>query len=334
MLYYGTYIIARIEAFIGGIIMQHGVITLGEALIDFIPTDYSNTTYIKSPGGAPANVAVGVARLGERSTFLGKVGDDVLGKFLKETLRAHHVHTDQLSFTADHRTGLVFVTNDVDGERNFDFYINPSADHFLQKADIDTKNVISHKILHFGSISLIRQPAKEATEHAVKLARENRMVISFDPNLRLTLWEKEEDARTTIISMLDQVDILKLSEEELTFLTGKQFIKEGIEMLEVYDIRLIIVTMGANGCYVHTRAGDAHVPAMHVKAMDTTGAGDAFMSGILYSISIADAEVDKLRIKDVAKMAEFASISGALAASTKGAMTALPTLGEVNSHLK
>ncbi|MCA1064880.1 aminoimidazole riboside kinase [Rossellomorea aquimaris] len=314
--------------------MKEGIISLGEALIDFIPLDEQNTTYQKSPGGAPANVAVGVARLGGKSTFLGKVGEDVLGRFLQETLQHYGVRTNQMLLTPEVRTGLVFVTNGEDGERSFDFYIDPSADRFLQVGEIDEKDFVSHKLLHFGSISLISSPAKEATEHAVKLAKQNGLWVSYDPNLRLGLWDSEENARETIKSMLREADVLKISEEELAFITGEQEIEAGVEKLKPYDIPFLIITLGAEGSYVYVGDEHRHVPAMKVKAVDTTGAGDAFVSGILYSLHEYKGSIDSLTIEEASQMARFAAVSGALAASTKGAMTALPTLEKVNHHLK
>lgn len=313
--------------------MQKGIISLGEALIDFIPTDKTNTTYHKSPGGAPANVAVGLARLGVHSTFLGKVGNDVLGKFLEETLRDYGVNTEQMKFTSDVRTGITFVSNDADGERSFEFFINPSADRFLEASEIDEDILKEHKILHFGSISMIDEPAKQATYHAVQIAKEHNMLISYDPNLRLGLWETEEKARETIISMLKETDVLKVSDEELAFVTGEADIAAGVKALESYDIPFIIVTLGADGCYVYTKEGSQHVPAMKVKAVDTTGAGDAFVSGILYSLEQSTTDIQQLTVEEATKMARFAAVSGALAAATKGAMTALPTLEEVNEYL-
>lgn len=313
--------------------MKQGIISLGEALIDFIPMDETNETYHKSPGGAPANVAVGVARLGTRSTFLGKVGDDVLGRFLQDILESYGVKTRQMQFSSDVRTGIVFVTNAADGERSFEFYIDPSADRFLEACEINEADLISHKILHFGSISLIGSPAKEATQAAVKMAKENDMIVSYDPNLRLSLWESEQHARETIVSMLSQADVLKLSDEELAFVTGEKTIHGGMEQLQKYDIPLIIVTLGAKGCYVFTSEGHQQVPAMEVKAIDTTGAGDAFVSGMLYSIHEYAGDIRELTLDEAARMAKFAAVSGGLAASTKGAMTALPTLQEVEEYL-
>ncbi|MBU9721444.1 MULTISPECIES: aminoimidazole riboside kinase [Bacillaceae] len=314
--------------------MKKGIISLGESLIDFIPLDNENINYQKSPGGAPANVAVGVAKLGARSTFLGRVGDDVLGKFLVETLDTFGVKTNQMFLTKDIKTGVVFVTNGDDGERSFEFFINPSADRFLKVDDIDEHDFLNHKIVHFGSISMISNPAKEATIHAVKIAKQNGMLISYDPNLRLGLWPSEQQARETISTMLCEVDFLKISEEELTFITGETEVNKGMEALKEYSIPLTIITLGAEGCYVYTSEGEKHVPAMSVKAVDTTGAGDAFVSGMLYQLNEYAGDIDDIPLITTVNMARFASVSGALAASTKGAMTALPTLKEVEKHLQ
>ncbi|WP_421383598.1 aminoimidazole riboside kinase [Bacillus salacetis] len=314
--------------------MKNGIISLGEALIDFIPLDQENISYQKSPGGAPANVAVGLARLGAKSTFLGKVGKDVLGEFLKETLENYGVRTNQMFLTPDIKTGVVFVTNAEDGERSFDFYIDPSADRFLEAGEIEETDFTEHKILHFGSISMISSPSKEATHYAVKLAKENGMIVSYDPNLRLGLWDNEENARETIKSMLGKADFLKISEEELEFITGEKDLDAGAEKMKAYNIPLIIITMGAEGCHVYTKDGHKHVPAMKVKAVDTTGAGDAFVSGMLYRLNEYEGDISSLTAEQAGEMATFAAVSGALAASTKGAMTALPTLDEVKKHLK
>ena len=315
--------------------MKKGVISLGEALIDFIPLDADNLTYQKSPGGAPANVAVGVARLQTPSTFLGKVGNDVLGRFLNETLQSYSVNTSYLSMTDEVRTGAVFVTLGQDGERSFDFYIDPSADRFLQEEDIAHELFEENNILHFGSISMISEPSKSATVKAVRLARENGLVVSYDPNLRLSLWKSEQQAKETILSIMSQVDVLKISEEELEFLTGEKEMERGVGVLkENYDIPLIFITLGAEGSLAFTKDGSVRVPAMKVNAVDTTGAGDAFVSGILHCLANREGIVEGITLEDAEQMARFASVSGGLAASEKGAMTALPTLEKVEELIK
>ncbi|WP_283153831.1 aminoimidazole riboside kinase [Guptibacillus hwajinpoensis] len=313
--------------------MSKGVISLGEALIDFIPLDKDNLTYQKSPGGAPANVSVGLARLGVNSTFLGKVGDDVLGRFLQETLKNYGVDVSTMILTESARTGVVFVTNAENGERSFDFYINPSADRFLHAEEISDELFERHRILHFGSISMISEPSRSATKVAVEKAKENGLLISYDPNLRLGLWESEERAKETIVSMLSEADILKLSEEELTFITGEEAIEDGIKKLAHYRIPVIFITMGGEGSLVYTPDYSLRVPAMKVKAVDTTGAGDAFVSGILHGFNEYEGSLSDLSREELKRMTQFASVSGALAAATKGAMTALPTKTEVEEIL-
>jgi fructokinase len=268
-----------------------------------------------------------------KSTFLGKVGDDVLGRFLKDTLKDYGVKTDFMPLTDEARTGAVFVTLAENGERSFDFYINPSADSFLNENDVKEELFKEHKILHFGSISLIREPARIATKKGVKLAKENGMIISYDPNLRLGLWDNEQQAKEMIISMLSEADVLKISEEELDFITGEVDIEKGVQALKEYNIPLVFVTLGEKGSYVFTRDGHVHIPALKVQAIDTTGAGDAFVSGVLYSIHEFEGGLQDISLEMAEKVARFSSVSGALGASTKGAMTALPTLSEVEAIL-
>ncbi|KYG27631.1 aminoimidazole riboside kinase [Alkalihalobacillus trypoxylicola] len=313
--------------------MKQGVISLGEALVDFIPLDLNNLQYQKSAGGAPANVAVGVSRLGVRSAFIGKVGNDQLGSFLKRTLTDYGVQTHSMTSTGKAKTGLVLVTNDEEGERSFEFFVEPSADQLLSIEDYDETIFERYKILHIGSITMIRQPSKQATEAAVRKAKDQGLIISYDPNLRLNLWRDEEQAKESIMSLLPLVDFLKVSEEELFFLTGKSEINEGIQQLQNYQIPFIVVTLGANGCYVCQGPNIKHIPARKVLAVDTTGAGDAFVSGMLYSLEKSKDKIEELSIEEMVKMAELASISGALAASKKGAMTALPTIEEIHPYL-
>ncbi|WP_078378809.1 aminoimidazole riboside kinase [Sutcliffiella halmapala] len=313
--------------------MKKGIISLGEALIDFIPMDQENIVYQKCPGGAPANVAVGLAKLGAESMFLGKVGEDVLGRFLVDTLASYGVDPSAISLTKEVRTGAVFVTLAENGERSFDFYINPSADQFLQESEIRFDFFADKKILHFGSISLINEPAKSATKRAVNTAKDMGMLISYDPNLRLNLWKDEETAKRTIISMLPKVDVLKVSEEELEFLTGERDMATGISNLKSFNIPLVIVTLGENGSILAFGNETITVPAMKVQAVDTTGAGDAYVSGILYCLNDFTEDISKLSMEQIQYMAKFASIAGGLAASTKGAMSGLPDLKIVTEYL-
>lgn len=309
-----------------------GVLCLGEALIDFIPLDSDNTTYQKAPGGAPANVSVGVSQLGGKAAFIGKVGNDVLGHFLKDTLEAYGVHTQYMKLTDEARTGITFVTLEPSGERDFSFYINPSADRFLNKDEIDWSIFEEYKIFHFGSISLIHEPSRTAALHAVKRAREMDMLISYDPNLRLGLWDSEERAKAEIMVALPYADIVKISEEELTFLTGCSDMEEGISRLP--ENKLTIVTLGGDGCIFRYKDEIGKIPALPYKAVDTTGAGDAFVSGLLYCIKESPKALEEHSHDEMASMIRFANVSGGLAVTRKGAMTGLPCLEEVQEILK
>jgi fructokinase len=308
---------------------MQGVITLGEALIDFTPLDNQNLDFRKNPGGAPANVAVALSRLGVDVSFVGKVGDDVLGNFLAEKLESENVNIDNLILTDEAKTAITFVTLDQDGDRSFDFYIDPSADRFLRPVEIDPELFEKNKIYHFGSISLIDEPARSATKRGIELARQNEMLISYDPNLREMLWDSLAEAKEMILSVIDEVDLVKVSEEELEFLTGEADIKKGAEILKSeYKIPVLFITCGSEGSYYYLN-DLGFVEAFKVDAVDTTGAGDAFMSAVLYNFNQADLTLAEIDNKFLEKTLKFANYSGSLAASASGAMAALPTLEEV-----
>ncbi|MCM3586566.1 aminoimidazole riboside kinase [Mesobacillus maritimus] len=309
---------------------KNGLITLGEALIDFIPVDATNITYQKSPGGAPANVAVGAARLGMKSAFIGKLGQDVLGEFLIETLTNYGVDVSSVAQTADYRTGLVFVTLDQTGERSFSFFVKESADLFLESTEVNEIPFKNHKIFHFGTISMLQNPVKQSTLTAIQFAKKHGMIVSFDPNVRLSLWKDEKQLRDTIFSVLPDVDVFKLSDEELAFLTGEADTAIIEDWIKTYNLKLVFLTKGAEGSIVFTKTGSVEVSALKVKTVDTTGAGDAFVSGFLYQLNQRQADLADLTLDEAREIAKFASVSGGLAASEKGAMTALPTLSAVN----
>lgn len=310
--------------------MDKGIICLGEALIDFIPMDSTNTVYKKSPGGAPANVAVGLSRLGATSTFIGKVGNDVLGHSLHDTLDKYGVHVDQIKLTDEAKTGITLVTLTAEGERSFEFYISPSADQLLHATDINEGAFKSSSILHIGSISLINAVSKLATKTAINLARKHGLSISFDANIRHSLWINDEQIKQEIIPMLYETDIVKLSEEEIYFLTSAHDIGSGLQTLQKYNIPLLVITLGNKGCYLVKKDEHIHVPAMDVEVKDTTGAGDAFVAGLLYNLNKHHGNLDNLSMEELKHIALFSTVCSGLAVSTKGAMTSLPTLNEVN----
>lgn len=314
---------------------KNGLITLGEALIDFIPLDSENMIYQKSPGGAPANVAVGAARLGMKSAFIGSVGHDVLGEFIYETLMQYGVDVSCLALLDSYRTGLVFVTLDKAGERSFSFYIEDSADQFLKESAIQGNLFKENKIFHFGTISLVKDPAKSATKKAVSMAKENNMIISFDPNIRLSFWKNEELLKRTIFMMMNDVDVLKLSEEELIFLTGSDDKQSIRKWIEEYGLSIVFLTKGNLGSLVFIKDDrSAQIQAYPVSAVDTTGAGDAYVSALLYCLNERSKPLSAITLDEAIEIARFASVSGGLAASQKGAMTALPTLEQIYRELR
>lgn len=318
---------------VGSEAMKRGVICLGEALIDFIPLDQDNMQFIKSPGGAPANVAVGAARLGAKSSFIGKVGDDILGNFLKATLEHYNVQTEAMYLSKEVRTGITFITLGDDGEREFSFYIEKSADRYLTPEEIPLSLFEEHNVFHFGSISLIDDPAESATKKALQLAKEKGLVVSYDPNLRPMLWKSLDTAKRKISSMLSEASVVKLSEVELEFITGETDIELGVEKLAAYNIPLLFITLGKDGVHAFYRGTSLYVEAQTVKSVDTTGAGDAFVSGLLYQFSERDKKITDYTLDEIKEIAKFASVSGALAVSQKGAMTALPTIEQVRDFL-
>lgn len=322
--------------------MSNRVYTLGEALVDFVPTVSGGTlkdvdNFKKAPGGAPANVAVSVAKLGCKAFFIGKLGADAFGDFLVDTLRDEGVNCSYILQTPEAKTGLAFVSLREDGERDFIFYRNPSADMLLCEADIHENWFRCGDMLHFGSISLIQDPFRQATTTAIHYARKNGCLISYDPNLRLPLWPDAQTARTTILDHLIYADIVKISEEELEFLTGTSN-EAGVRELFVGNVKLIVLTLGAAGSVAYTAGGDNRVPVQgfKVKAIDTTGAGDAFVAGILSKLMKANITTENFEqvLNDSNFLTEiqiFSNANGALASAKRGAICALPTLLEVEN---
>lgn len=316
------------------------VVCFGEMLIDFVPTTNGLSlaeapAFKKAAGGAPANVAVGIARLGGSSAFMGKVGEDEFGYMLANILKYNNVNNDGMRFDSSARTALAFVTLRKDGEREFMFYRNPSADMLLQESELDFDLIKKAKIFHFGSISLITEPCKSAHIAAAKAAKDAGVLLSYDPNLRLPLWPSAESAREGILSIWDTADIIKVSEEEISFLTQGEDPYDDTVVRKLYhpSLKLMLVTEGADGCRYYTKEFSGRVRGLKVDAVDTTGAGDAFVAGILSQLA-ADINLiqDENRLREVL---QFANACGALTVTERGAIPALPTREAVlNAMLK
>lgn len=310
------------------------VVSFGELLIDFVALESGVSVgdasgFKKAPGGAPANVAVAVARLGHDCAFLTQVGDDPFGHHLVEVLHAEGVDVSGVRFSTGARTMLAFVSLGPDGERSFSFYRNPSADMLMRPEDVAYDVIDSKQIFHFGSITLIDEPAKSATLAAVQHAREKDLFISYDPNLRLNLWPDAESAREGMLQGLNYANLLKVSAEEVEFLTG------GTDPTPLWrdELKLIVVTHGPEGSAAYNRAGKLHVMGQGVKAVDTTGAGDAFVAGVLHGLLQHWSEREAL-FADVSQLGDilhFANSVGALATVEKGAISSLPSLDQARS---
>lgn len=313
------------------------VSSLGEVLIDFTPADSTGDTIPKfeqNPGGAPANVLAALSSLGKKTAFIGKVGNDPFGDFLVKTLGASGINIEGVVHTDDASTTLAFVHLDDSGDRTFSFVRNPGADMLLNAAEVNYSIVEQSKIFHFGSISMTDEPASTATIKAVMLAKANGKLISFDPNLRISLWNNLKQAKEKFLIGLTYADVLKISEEELEFITGTdELIKGSQQIFLEYGVRIILVTLAEKGCFV--RKGDivVSVPGYLADVVDTTGAGDAFLGGFLYQLLERNGQIDHLNEANIKSMARFANAVGALVTTRKGAIPAMPTLAEVEEFI-
>ncbi|CAI9101655.1 OLC1v1039027C1 [Oldenlandia corymbosa var. corymbosa] len=255
-----------------------------------------------------------------------QVGQDEFGYMLADILKQNNVDNSGMRFDPNARTALAFVTLRADGEREFMFFRNPSADMLLTESELDKDLIRKSSIFHYGSISLIEEPCRSTHLEAMKVAKEAGCILSYDPNLRLPLWPSAEAAREGIMSIWDQADIIKISEEEITFLTGgEDAFDDNVVLTKLYpqNLKLLLVTEGSEGCRYYTKEFHGRVHGVKVEAVDTTGAGDAFVGGLLNSLA-ANPEL----YKDEKKLREallFANGCGAITVTEKGAIPALPT---------
>ena len=312
------------------------VLCLGEALVDMVPTRSGvgiaeAETFVKAAGGAPANVAVGLARLGVSSGFIGCVGDDPFGRFLADTLASEGVSTAGLRVTKEAPTALAVVSLGADGDRDFVFYGHPAAHTKLMPADIDEATIREAAILHFGSVSLIAEPARAATLHAVDLAHRHGVLVSFDPNLRLPLWSDAGAAREGVALGLSRANVVKLAEDEVRFLQGDSCdLIEAARALWHPALELMAVTRGHRGCLWLDSFEEREEAGFAVLTVDTTGAGDAFTAGLLAGL-VEHRDLDTV---DRAALVRFACAAGALATTERGAIPALPRRAEIERFLE
>ena len=324
------------------------VVCLGEVLVDFVAEDVNVALenvvrFRRAPGGAPANVACGVVRLGGTAALVGKVGDDPFGRMLRRTLDDVGVDTSGLATTAEARTTLAFVGVHRSGRKDMCFYRHPGADMMLSAADIDAAEITSAKALHFGSISLIDPLPREATLRAARIAREAGLLVTFDPNYRQDLWPSEAEARQRIAEGLALAEVVKVSDEELSLVAGSDDPLTAAEYILAQGPRLVVISCGAEGSRAFLRSdapgrssSDCQTPGFPVRAVETTGAGDGFMASLLVDLLAArDAgrQVAALGEDDLRRITQRANAAGALTCTRAGAIPGLPNRGEVDRFL-
>ncbi|RBW70788.1 PfkB family carbohydrate kinase [Bacillus taeanensis] len=316
---------------------MYDVTALGELLLDFTPNGTSENGSLlleRNPGGAPANVLAALAKLNKQTAFIGKIGNDQFGHFLHEVLKENHINTNGLIFSKDINTTLAFVHLDADGDRSFSFYRNPGADMTLDSKEINKEIIRNSRIFHFGSISMTHEPAAAATLEAVKYAKEQGKIISFDPNLRMSLWDTPDHAKQKILEGLEFADVLKISEEEFQFITGYTDLEEGTKYLcSHYGVSLVFVTMGKKGCFYRIGDYTSIKEGFKVNAVDTTGAGDAFCGGVLYKLIEKGEHPSQLKVFEVENIALFANALAATSTTKKGGIPSMPSLSQVEVFL-
>lgn len=310
------------------------ITAIGEILIDLTQTGTSGAclpVYTAFPGGAPANVAVAAARLGAKTAFIGKVGNDAWGKLLVDTMRQNGVKADGMVVSDDANTTLAVVSVAPGGERDFAFYRKGFADTLLRENEISAVQLKSTHFLHFGSVSLTDEPSRTATLHAAAKAKGYGAVITYDPNYRASLWRTLKDALHHMSAPLSIVDILKISDEELELLTGVTDAEQGTAILrERYGIPLILVTLGAAGAYFRHHDNTAMLKGFQVKVADTNGAGDTFFGAFLSGMCrLGKYRPDDLTDNEIYRLVMFANKAASITTSRSGAIPAMPTLDEV-----
>ena len=317
------------------------VISIGEALIDFIPNQKGCelkhvTGFERVVGGAPANVSAVVAKLGGKSNFISKLGEDAFGDHIIEILKDANVNTDYILRTDKANTGLAFVSLKEDGNRDFSFYRNPSSDMLLEESELKQEWFEDCYCLHFCSVDLIECPMKNTHKKAIEYALQNKSIISFDPNVRLPLWDSEESCREAILEFLPLAHIVKISDEELEFITGYNNIDEAKTVLFNGNVKMILFTKGKDGAEIHTKDRIVEIPGHVVDVADTTGAGDSFIGSFLFRIlqdSIDVNELDSISDETLKEYLLFSNYYAANSTTKKGAIGSYATLDEIKEYI-
>lgn len=303
------------------------IVSLGELLVDFTYSEVNGeAVYKRNAGGAPANVVCMASKLGASTGFIGKIGRDMFGFYLKKVLNDNGVDTGGLILDPNYATTLAFVRNSNDGERDFVFYRSSltAADLNLRYGEVNRHLIDNCKIFHFGALSLTAEPSATATINAVEYARLQNKIISYDPNWRPHLWENKETAIRKMRSAAKLADIIKVSEEELQLLTDSGSLITAVAKLFEFGVKIICITQGAKGSIIATSKGIYRYPAYTVKTVDTLGSGDSFLGAFLAKFLECGKSFEELDSEDIEEMAMYANACGALCSSAFGAVPAMP----------
>lgn len=316
------------------------LISIGELLIDFTANQTGplkdSVSFAKNPGGAPANVAVCAQRLGAHSIFLTKVATDPFGDFLIETLDHAHVETKYILRSPDYETALAFVSLKADGERDFTFYRRNASDLFMKPEEIPEAIFEPGDILHFGSVDLVDYPVRKAHQKAIEYAHRHHCLVSFDPNLRFGLWPDRQALKETVNTFIDEAHIVKVSDDELEFISGINDRLAAVKQLFRGHVRLVIITEGSRGATIYASAHDPiHVDGFKVNGIDMTGAGDAFVGSFLFQL-LKNGITEKTLLTHFTDYEDYLRYSNKVAAlvcTRHGAISAMPTQEEVEKDL-
>lgn len=311
---------------------KYDVIALGELLIDFTEngsSNQNNPVFEANPGGAPCNVLAMLSKLGHKTAFVGKVGNDQFGRKLKEEIVNAGINAEYLYYDQNVHTTLAFVHTMDNGDRDFSFYRNPGADMMLTEDEIPEELFFNSKIFHFGTLSMTHDGVRKATRKAVTAAKKAGCIISFDPNLRFPLWADSDQAREQLLWGLEQCDILKISDNEIVWLTEKNDYTEAVAwILERFSIPVIFVSMGKNGSRAYYKGTMIEAQAfLNENTIETTGAGDTFMGCVLSGI--LKSGIDNLAQKDIYELLMFANAGASIITTRRGALKVMPEKKEI-----
>lgn len=313
------------------------VTALGELLIDFTQNGISaqgNPIFEANPGGAPCNVLAMLAKLGHRTAFIGKVGKDFFGTQLKDAIEEVGISSAYLCMDEEVHTTLAMVHTFPDGDRDFSFYRNPGADMMLSKDEISEDLLRNSRVFHFGTLSMTHEGVREATKKAIGIAKEAGCILSFDPNLRFPLWRSEAEAREQVLYGLGYCDVLKISDNEIQWLTGESDYTKGVEWIkERYDISLILVSLGKEGSRAYYQGKMAQAaPFLRQDTVETTGAGDTFCGCILHYL--LEHDINSLTEENLHEMLQFANCAASLITTRKGALRVMPSVEEIKKAME